>query len=81
MAPYMDEGILMPVGLLTGLPAEQIEATLLHELGHIRRWDYLVNVVQRLVEGLFFYRPLVWWISSVIRAEREHDNAEITSCA
>jgi GWxTD domain-containing protein len=64
--------ILMPAGLLAGLPAEQIEAILLHELGHIRRWDYLVNVMQSLVEGLFFCHPLVWWISSVIRAEREH---------
>jgi GWxTD domain-containing protein len=64
--------ILMPVGLLAGLPPEQIESILLHELAHIRRWDYLVNVVQRLVEGFLFYHPLVWWISSVIRAEREH---------
>jgi len=64
--------ILMPVGLLAGLPAGQIEAILLHELAHIRRWDYLVNAVQRLVEGLFFYHPAVWWISRVICAEREN---------
>ncbi|HVN80023.1 MAG TPA: GWxTD domain-containing protein [Terriglobia bacterium] len=64
--------ILMPVGLLAGLPAGQIEAILLHELAHIRRCDYLVNAVQRLVEGLFFYHPAVWWISRVIRAEREN---------
>jgi len=64
--------ILMPVGLLTGLPAGQIEAILLHELAHIRRCDYLVNAVQRFVEGLFFYHPAVWWISRVIRIEREN---------
>lgn len=64
--------ILMPVGLLTGLPAGQIEAILLHELAHIRRWDYLINVLQRAVEGLLFYHPAVWWISRVIRTEREH---------
>ena len=64
--------ILMPVGLLTGLPAGQIEAILLHELAHIRRCDYLVNAVQRFVEGLFFYHPAVWWISRVIRTEREN---------
>jgi GWxTD domain-containing protein len=64
--------ILMPIGLLAGLPAGQIEAILLHELAHIRRYDYLVNVLQGLVEGLLFYHPAVWWISRVIRAEREN---------
>lgn len=63
--------ILMPVGLLTGLPAEQVQTILLHELAHIRRHDYLVNVLQRLVEGLFFYHPAIWWISRVVRVERE----------
>jgi GWxTD domain-containing protein len=64
--------ILMPLGLLAGLPAGQIEAILLHELAHIRRCDYLVNVLQRFVEGLFFYHPAVWWMARVIRAEREN---------
>jgi TonB family protein len=64
--------ILMPIGLLAGLPAGQMEAILLHELAHIRRYDYLVNVLQRSVEGLLFYHPAVWWISHVIRAEREN---------
>jgi GWxTD domain-containing protein len=64
--------ILMPVGLLTGLPAQQIESILLHELAHIRRCDYLVNMLQTSVESLLFYHPVVWWISGVIRTEREH---------
>ena len=64
--------ILMPVGLLSGLPAGQVEAILLHELAHIRRCDYLVNIFERLVEGLFFYHPAIWWISRVIRDEREN---------
>jgi GWxTD domain-containing protein len=64
--------ILLPIGLLTRLPAGQIEAILLHELAHIRRCDYLVNVLQRAVEGLLFYHPAVWWVSRVIRAEREN---------
>jgi GWxTD domain-containing protein len=64
--------ILMPVGLLTGLPAGQVEAILLHELAHIRRADYLVNLMQTLVEGLMFYHPAAWWISGVMRAEREN---------
>jgi GWxTD domain-containing protein len=64
--------VLMPVGLLTGLPAAQIESILLHELAHIRRYDYLVNMLQASVESLLFYHPVVWWISGVIRTEREH---------
>lgn len=64
--------ILMPVGLLTGLPAGQIESILLHELAHIRRYDYLVNLLETSIEGLLFYHPMVWWISGVMRTEREH---------
>ncbi len=64
--------VLVPLGFLAGLPPEHVEAILLHELAHIRRSDYLVNVGQRLVEGLLFYHPAVWWISHVIRAEREN---------
>jgi GWxTD domain-containing protein len=64
--------ILMPVGLLAGLPAGQIESILLHELAHISRADYLVNLVQTFFEGLLFYHPAAWWISRVIRAEREN---------
>jgi len=69
---YLRPVILMPVGLLAGLPASQVESILLHELAHIRRHDYLVNLLQIFVESLVFYHPAVWWISSVIRAEREN---------
>ena len=69
---YLRPMILMPVGLLAGLPAGQLESILLHELAHVRRYDYLVNLLQTLVEGLLFYHPAVWWISGVIRAEREN---------
>jgi GWxTD domain-containing protein len=64
--------ILMPIGLLAGMPAGQVEMILLHELAHIRRYDYLANLLQTSVEGLLFYHPAVWWISGVIRAEREN---------
>lgn len=64
--------ILLPLGVLSGLSPVQIESILLHELEHIRRHDYLVNTLQRLIEGFFFYHPAVWWICSVIRAEREN---------
>jgi len=63
--------ILVPAGLLAGMPAAQMEMILLHELAHVRRCDYLVNLLQRTLEGLFFYHPAAWWISRVIRAERE----------
>ncbi|HWC00331.1 MAG TPA: GWxTD domain-containing protein, partial [Bryobacteraceae bacterium] len=64
--------ILVPAGLFSGLPPEQLEAILIHELEHIRRHDYLINVLESLVEGLFFYHPAVWWVSRTVRAEREH---------
>ncbi|MCH8120817.1 MAG: M48 family metalloprotease [Planctomycetes bacterium] len=64
--------ILLPASALTGLSAEQLEAILAHELAHIRRYDYLVNILQTIVEILGFYHPAVWWISHKIRAEREN---------
>ena len=63
--------VLVPVGALGGLPAGQLEALLLHELAHIRRHDYLVNILQSVAEALLFYHPAVWWVSGHIRAERE----------
>ena len=64
--------VLVPVGALAGLPAEHVEALLAHELAHIRRHDYLVNILQSVAEALLFYHPAVWWISNHIRNEREH---------
>jgi beta-lactamase regulating signal transducer with metallopeptidase domain len=64
--------ILLPMAALTGLPSDQLEAILAHELAHIGRFDYLVNLVQSLIETLVFYHPAAWWISAQIRAEREH---------
>lgn len=69
---YAKPVILVPLGLLAGLPVHQMEAILLHELAHIRRGDYLVNLMQTFIEGLLFYHPAAWWISRVIRAEREN---------
>ncbi len=63
--------VLVPVGALAGLPPEQVEALLVHELAHIRRHDYLVNVLQGIAEALLFYHPAVWWISNHLRSERE----------
>jgi len=63
--------ILVPASVFTGLPARGIEALIAHELAHVRRHDYLVNLFQSLVETLFFYHPAVWWVSSRVRIERE----------
>ena len=64
--------VLLPAGLLTRMPADLIEALLAHELAHIRRHDYLINLLQNLAEALLFYHPVTWWLSRRIRDEREH---------
>jgi beta-lactamase regulating signal transducer with metallopeptidase domain len=74
--------ILVPTSTLAGLSVSQLEAVLAHELAHIRRHDYLVNLLQALVETALFYHPAVWWLSSRIREEREHcaDDVAVESC-
>jgi beta-lactamase regulating signal transducer with metallopeptidase domain len=64
--------ILVPVGLLAGLSPRQVEAVLAHELAHIRRYDYLVNLLQSAVEIVLFFHPAIWWLSARVREEREH---------
>jgi len=64
--------IIVPIGLLAGLPPGQVEAVLLHELAHIRRNDYVVNFLQVVVETIFFFNPGLLWISSLLRDEREN---------
>ncbi len=64
--------VIVPLSALAGLSPQQLEAILVHELAHIRRYDYLVNLLQTIVETLFFYHPAVWWISRQIRTEREN---------
>ena len=74
--------ILLPSAALLGLTTEQLEAVLAHELAHIRRYDYLVNLLQILSETLLFYHPAVWWTSARIRHERELccDDIAVRSC-
>ena len=64
--------ILVPTSALTGLTPQQLELLLAHELAHVRRYDYLMNIVQCVIETLLFYHPAVWWVSQRIRNEREH---------
>ena len=63
--------VLVPASLLTGLPPHLLEALLAHELAHVRRHDYLVNLVQSSIEIFLFYHPSVWMLSKRIRIERE----------
>lgn len=74
--------ILLPVIALTGLTELQLRAILAHELAHIRRHDYLVNLLQAAVETLLFFHPAVWWVSREIRREREHccDDIAVAVC-
>ncbi len=63
--------VLVPASLASGMPAALLEALLAHELAHIKRHDYLVNLVQGAIEIVLFYHPTVWWLSNRIRVERE----------
>jgi beta-lactamase regulating signal transducer with metallopeptidase domain len=76
--------ILIPVSVLAGggLTPLQLDALLAHELAHVRRHDYLVNLLQTVVETLLFYHPAVWWVSTRVREEREHccDDLAVAAC-
>ena len=64
--------ILMPLGLMNNLSSAEVEAILCHELAHIRRKDFLVNLLQSMLDVVFFFNPAVLWINKLIREEREH---------
>jgi uncharacterized protein (TIGR03435 family) len=74
--------ILLPIAAFAGLSPLQVDAILAHELAHIRRHDFLVNLLQTLAETLLFYHPAIWWLSARIRAEREQccDLVALTVC-
>ncbi|MBY0496164.1 MAG: M56 family metallopeptidase [Cyanobacteria bacterium] len=74
--------VLLPAAALSGLSPEQLQAILAHELAHVRRHDYLVNLMQSMIETLLFYHPATWWVSAQVRAEREHccDDLAVEVC-
>lgn len=74
--------VVLPITAIAQLNAAQVEAILAHELAHVRRHDYLVNLMQTLTETLLFYHPAVWWLSARIRDEREHccDDVAVAVC-
>lgn len=69
---FLKPVILLPIGTLSGLSQRQVECILAHELAHIRRNDFILHLVQSVIEILFFYNPFVWWIKNVIDDEREN---------
>ena len=64
--------VLLPAVALTGLTAQQVEALIAHELAHVKRHDFLANIIQSAIETLLFYHPAVWYVSRRVREEREH---------
>ncbi|HLJ44895.1 MAG TPA: M56 family metallopeptidase, partial [Bryobacteraceae bacterium] len=74
--------ILVPAGALANLSPEELEAVLAHELAHVRRLDYVANLLQSAIEIVMFYHPAVWWLSKRVRAERENccDDLAVAAC-
>ena len=75
--------VILPASALLALSPDQLEAVLAHELGHVRRADYLWNLVQTMVETLLFFHPAVWWLGRRLRQQRELccDDVAVQSCA
>lgn len=82
VAGWIRPVVLLPFAAFTQLDPAQLEAILVHELAHVRRHDFLVNLLQACIESLLFYHPAVWWLSSRIREERELccDDAAVGLC-
>lgn len=69
---YFKPVVLFPISLATQLDMDQVEAILIHELSHIRRNDYLLNLVKTGIETLLFFNPFIWLSGKFINIEREH---------
>ncbi len=74
---YFKPVVLLPIALLNQLNPAEVEAIVLHEMAHIARRDWLMQLVQTIVEALFYFHPVVWWLSTVIRHERERCSDEL----
>jgi beta-lactamase regulating signal transducer with metallopeptidase domain len=74
--------ILFPIGAINRLNPNEVEAILAHELAHVMRNDYVFNIIQSVIEALFYFHPAVWWISAQIRAERDNccDDVALELC-
>lgn len=74
--------ILIPAGILSILTPPQLRAVIAHELAHIRRHDYLINLLQNVFESVLFFHPMTWWVSERLRVEREYccDDVAVSAC-
>ncbi|MBK8562294.1 MAG: M48 family metalloprotease [Saprospiraceae bacterium] len=79
---WMKPVILLPVGAVNHLTPTQVEAILAHEIAHVLRQDYLLNLLQSIVETIFYFNPAVWWVSAHVRTERENccDDIAVRYC-
>jgi len=79
---WLSPVVLVPVGALTRLSTDELRAVLAHELAHVRRHDYAINLLQAVVESLLFFHPVVWWVSDRLRTEREYccDDVAVELC-
>ena len=75
--------VILPISAVLSLPRAELEAVIAHELGHIRRWDYLWNLLQTAIESVLFFHPAVWWLSRTVRERREVccDEIAVRSCS
>jgi beta-lactamase regulating signal transducer with metallopeptidase domain len=64
--------ILLPAGLIFQLSPTQLEAIIAHELAHVKRHDYLINMVLSGLEVIFFYHPCYWWMNQTVKELREN---------
>jgi len=82
MIGWLKPVVLLPTATLAGLSLSQLEALLAHEFAHMRRHDYLVNLLQSAIETLLFYHPAVWLVSRSVRESREQccDDLTISVC-
>lgn len=79
---FLKPMVLFPIGAINRLNPQEVEAILAHEIAHVMRHDYIFNIIQSVIEALFYFNPAVWWISANIRAERENccDDVAIQLC-
>jgi len=79
---YLKPVVLLPVGLLNQLSPAEVEAVLAHELAHIARRDWVFNLLQAFIESVFYFHPAVWWMSGIVRREREDccDDTAVALC-
>ncbi len=64
--------ILFPIGAINRLSMEEVESIIAHELAHVKRNDYIINILMNVAESIFYFHPAMWWLSAQIKVEREH---------